>query len=186
MAKQVDASDLKSLGNKIPVPVRFRLAAPYSKRYMINFSLTKHIRHSSQPNKIVVSKWLQKSLINSYKIVSIDISIVNSEISQKLNQQYRNKDYPTNIITLEYANTRQEFKMLSGEMILCHDIIVKEAKEQNKNIFDHYAHLIVHGMLHLQGLDHVLKADATHMENLEIEILNYFSIKNPYFIVESV
>ena len=152
---------------------------------MINFSLTKYIRRSYQPNKATISKWLKKSLINSYKIVSIEISIVDTATSQKLNNQYRNKNYPTNIITLEYANTRENFSMLSGELILCDDIILKESQEQNKNILDHYAHLIVHGMLHLQGLDHIIEKEANYMESLEIDILNGFAIKNPYVIMES-
>jgi probable rRNA maturation factor len=153
---------------------------------MINFSLTKHIRRGYQPTKTIIAKWLKKSLINSYKIVSIEISIVDTATSQKLNQQYRNKNYPTNIITLEYANTRENFAMLSGELILCDDIISKEAKEQNKTIFDHYAHLIIHGMLHLQGLDHISEDEANYMENMEINILSQFAIKNPYVIMENI
>ncbi len=153
---------------------------------MINFSLTKHIRRGYQPTKAIIAKWLKKSLINSYKTVFIEISIVDITTSQKLNQQYRNKNYPTNIITLEYANTRESFSMLSGELILCDDIISKEAKEHNKTIFDHYAHLIIHGMLHLQGLDHISDDDAKYMESLEINILNQFAIKNPYVIMENL
>ena len=150
---------------------------------MINFSLTKHTRSGYQPTKAIIAKLLKKSLINSYKIVSIEISIVDTVTSQKLNQQYRDKNYPTNIITLEYPNTRENFSMLSGELILCDDIISKESKEQNKTIFDHYAHLIIHGMLHLQGLDHILDDEASYMENMEINILSQFAIKNPYVIM---
>ena len=153
---------------------------------MINFSFTKHIRRDYQPTKVVVAKWVKKSLINSYKTVSIEISIVDIATSQKLNQQYRNKNYPTNVITLEYANTRENFSMLSGELILCDDIISKEAKEQSKTVFNHYAHLIIHGMLHLQGLDHISDDEANYMENLEINILNQFAIKNPYVIMDNI
>ena len=152
---------------------------------MINFSLTKHIRRRYQPTKAIVTKLLKKSLINHYKSISIEISFVDTLTSQTLNQQYRNKNYPTNIITLEYPNTRESFSMLSGELILCDDIISKEAKEQNKTVFDHYAHLIIHGMLHLQGLDHISDDEANYMENLEVNILNQFAIKNPYVTMES-
>lgn len=152
---------------------------------MINFSLTKHICRNYQPQKSVIAQLIKRSLINSYKTVSIEISIVDIATSQKLNYQYRHKNYPTNIITLEYANTRENFSMLSGELILCDDIIFKESKEQNKNILDHYAHLIVHGMLHLQGLDHIIEDEANYMESLEIDILSQFAIKNPYVIMES-
>jgi probable rRNA maturation factor len=153
---------------------------------MIHFSLTKRIRRDYQPNKTLVNRWLRKSLINSYKNVYIDISIVNSETSKTLNYQYRHKNYPTNIISLEYVNSRDSFAMLTGELILCDEIILHEAREQKKSILDHYAHMLVHGMLHLQGLDHIVEADALYMEQLEIDILSQFAIKNPYVIVEDI
>ncbi len=76
--------------------------------------------------------------------------------------------------------------MLTGELILCDEIILHEAREQKKSILDHYAHMLVHGMLHLQGLDHIVEADALYMEQLEIDILSQFAIKNPYVIVEDI
>ena len=149
---------------------------------MINFSLSKNIRRNYQPKRYDISKWLRQSLIKKYKHVYIVISIVNSETSQTLNNHYRQKDAPTNVISLEYSDTRDEFAMLSGELILCDEVIVREASQQGKSIFDHYAHMIIHGLLHIQGLDHIEADEAEYMENLEITILQKFDIKNPYLV----
>lgn len=149
---------------------------------MINFSLSKNIRRNYQPKRNDISKWLRQSLIKKYKHVYIVISIVNSETSQTLNNHYRQKDAPTNVISLEYSDTRDEFAMLSGELILCDEVIVREASQQGKSIFDHYAHMIIHGLLHIQSLDHIEADEAEYMENLEITILQKFDIKNPYLV----
>lgn len=147
---------------------------------MINFSLSKKVRRSYQPKRIDISKWLHASLIHKYNSVYIDIAIVDSQTSKFLNNQYRQKDNPTNVISLEYNDTRDEFAILTGELYLCDEVIVNEALSQNKDILSHYAHMIVHGLLHLQGLDHIKLKEAHHMESLEINILKKFGIKNPY------
>ncbi|MDQ5920454.1 MAG: putative rRNA maturation factor [Pseudomonadota bacterium] len=149
---------------------------------MIKFSLNKNIRRNYQPKSLDIGRWLRRSLIHRYKNVYIDFSIVDSVTSKKLNYQYRHKNNPTNIISLEYDSTRDNFAMLMGELILCDEVIVNEAKSQNKSIIDHYAHMIVHGMLHLQGLDHITPEESKHMEMLEIQILSKFDIRDPYII----
>ena len=73
--------------------------------------------------------------------------------------------------------------LLQGELILCDDVIVAEANEQNKNILAHYAHLILHGMLHIQGMDHIHDVDAVEMESLEIELMSKLGFDNPYLNV---
>ena len=72
--------------------------------------------------------------------------------------------------------------LLQGELILCDDIVAAEAIAQNKDILSHYAHLILHGMLHLQGMDHINDADAVVMESLEIELMSKLGFANPYFV----
>ncbi len=69
---------------------------------------------------------------------------------------------------------------IEGDLVLCHPVIKKEAKAQNKKIRDHYAHLIIHGYLHLLGYDHQNNADADKMEKMEIKILSKFNINDPY------
>ena len=151
---------------------------------MIKFSLNKHIRRKYQPKYADFNKLLRKSLVNSYKNVYIDISIVTSKMSKSLNKQYRHRDYPTNVISLEYSDTRKNFAMLTGELILCDDIIVNEANLYKKQIFEHYAHIIIHGLLHLQGFDHIEINQALQMESLETKILNSLGFSAPYLFME--
>lgn len=102
------------------------------------------------------------------------------EESAQLNYNYRNKNYPTNVISLEYSESRDEYAHLYGELILCDSIIVKEAVEQNKSVAAHYAHMIIHGILHLQGLEHDTDEKAEYMENLETQIMQKLGLTNPY------
>jgi len=147
---------------------------------MLKFSLIKNVRKAHQPKYKDVAKYTKLALIRKYNSVYIDILIVSSVRSRELNLEYRNKDYPTNVISLEYSDTREQFNILQGELILCDDVIVKEAKEQGKSIISHYTHMIIHGILHLQGLDHKNPSEAKHMESLEIKILQELGFQNPY------
>lgn len=149
---------------------------------MLNFSLNKIIRKKHQPTKSLVKDIINASILKKYTQVYIDITIVSPEESQTANLSYRNKDVPTNVIALEYADTRDNFLILNGEIILCDSIIVDEARTQNKEVLHHYIHMIVHAMLHIQGLDHILENERLKMEKMEIEILKKLSVQNPYLI----
>ncbi|MBT3826606.1 MAG: rRNA maturation RNase YbeY [Nitrosomonadales bacterium] len=105
----------------------------------------------------------------------ITVRIVTLNESRELNQQYRNKIGATNILSFLMSEDPIE-----GDLVLCHSIVKKEAKDQGKKILDHYAHLIIHGYLHLLGYDHQNKADADKMEMQEKKILNKFNINDPY------
>lgn len=147
---------------------------------MLKFSLQREVRRDYQPTRVQIGKWLRLSLRHKYSISTISISIVDSATSQQLNLDYRGIDKPTNVISLEYAASREQLALLSGELILCDDVIVREAQEQGKPIIAHYAHMIIHGMLHLQGYDHLDDADANQMEVLEINLLQQLGFTNPY------
>jgi len=106
---------------------------------------------------------------------TLTIRIVDEAESQSLNNQYRKKNEPTNVLSFLIND-----KPLLGDIILCHSVIKKEALAQKKSIDDHYAHLIIHGYLHLIGFDHTKNDDALTMENKEIAVLKKLGIKNPY------
>ena len=106
---------------------------------------------------------------------TLTIRIVDEAESQSLNNQYRKKNEPTNVLSFLISDNP-----LLGDIILCHSVIKKEALAQKKSIEDHYAHLIIHGYLHLIGFDHTKNDDALTMENKEIAILKKLGIKNPY------
>lgn len=147
----------------------------------IFFSLTKEIRRVYQPKRKQVESWVKSSLSRAYHNVSINIVIVSQERSQELNLAYRGMDKPTNVISLAYPDSNiAGYHALLGEIILCDAVIIDEAKLQKKSIIEHYAHMIIHGMLHLQGYDHITDEDAQSMETLEISIMKILGFNNPY------
>ena len=115
------------------------------------------------------------------KNAEITIRIVDNDESQNLNNVYRKKKYPTNVLSFLVDDEVH----LIGDIVLCAPVIKKEALEQSKKLEAHYAHLIIHGALHLYGYDHENKKDADIMEAKEIKILTGLGYKNPYLIKES-
>lgn len=104
------------------------------------------------------------------------LRLVDEKEGRELNQQFRNKNYATNVLTFVYDDAEP----LMGDIILCAPVINKEAQQQDKNLMAHYAHLTIHGILHLQGYDHIEDSDASCMEQLEIQILTKLGFTNPY------
>ncbi|MDA0670195.1 MAG: rRNA maturation RNase YbeY [Proteobacteria bacterium] len=113
------------------------------------------------------------------KNAEITIRITNYKESKKLNRQFRNMHSATNILSFLIDNKPS----LIGDLILCHDIVKKEAKIYKKKIKDHYIHLVLHGFLHLIGYDHIEKNEQKKMESLEIKILKKYKINNPYLTI---
>jgi len=109
----------------------------------------------------------------------ITLRIVGRTESQKLNNRFRKKNYATNVLSFPYGRG-------SGDIVLCHPVIVMEAREQGKTLRAHYAHLVVHGILHLRGHDHRRKSDAARMERAEIRILRRLGFGDPYAPREAV
>jgi probable rRNA maturation factor len=110
----------------------------------------------------------------------LTIRLVTIEESQQLNSQYRHKDKPTNVLSFPFEVPEGIELNLLGDLVVCVPIVEQEAKEQSKSLFDHWAHMIIHGCLHLLGYDHISDADADEMETLEIKVLAELSIDNPY------
>jgi probable rRNA maturation factor len=101
------------------------------------------------------------------------LRIVGRSEGRRLNRRYRKKNYPTNVLSFPYGRGR-------GDVVLCHPVIAAEARAQGKPLAAHYAHLVVHGLLHLRGHDHAGKRDAARMERQEIRILRRLGFANPY------
>ena len=110
----------------------------------------------------------------------LTIRLVNCEESQQLNNQYRSKDKPTNVLSFPFEVPDGIELNLLGDLIICIEVMKQEAKEQNKALFDHWAHLVIHGCLHLVGFDHISDSEALEMESIEITILEKLGIINPY------
>ncbi|HCY63648.1 MAG TPA: rRNA maturation RNase YbeY [Oxalobacteraceae bacterium] len=120
-------------------------------------------------------RWLQAALLAPAELT---IRFVDVEEGRTLNRDYRGKDYATNVLTFPYTETADE--ITRADIVLCTDVLEKEAAEQGKALEEHAAHLVVHGALHAQGYDHEDDEEAAEMEQLEIDILEELGFPNPY------
>lgn len=120
--------------------------------------------------------WVQAAIFISMRLT---IRFVDIFEGRKLNNIYRKKNYATNVLTFYFTQNTNK-KIIQSDIILCTDILIKEAKEQNKLLINHTAHLIIHGVLHAQNFNHRKKSDAMKMENLEVNILKNLGFSNPY------
>lgn len=125
------------------------------------------------PARPLFRRWVKAALMQEAEIV---LRIVDEAEGCELNHQFRNKDYATNVLTFVY----DDMQPLMGDIVLCAPVVSKEAQQQHKNLTAHYAHLTVHGILHLQGYDHIEEAEAVVMEQLETQILTRLGYDDPY------
>lgn len=116
----------------------------------------------------------------------VTVRIVGADESQTLNHQYRGKDKPTNVLSFPFEAPPGITVALAGDLVICAPVVEAEAREQNKPLASHWTHMVIHGMLHLQGYDHINDEDAEAMESLEIRLLSRFGIGNPYIQEETV
>ena len=112
--------------------------------------------------------------------VEVNILIVDVEAGRRFNRQYRHKDYATNVLSFPWEPAPGERSRLLGDLVICAPVVAREAAEQGKRPREHWAHLTIHGVLHLLGHDHETPAEARRMEALEIRILAALGIRNPY------
>lgn len=109
------------------------------------------------------------------KGMEINLILTDDKNIQEINKKYRKKDRATNVISFETGD-----ELLLGDIFMSYDTLIREAYQQNLSFIDHFTHLLCHGVLHLLGYDHIIDRDAEIMENLEIQILQKFKIRNPY------
>jgi len=102
---------------------------------------------------------------------ALTLRIVGAAEGRRLNRRYRRKDRATNVLTFA-----------TGDIVLCHPVIRREARAQAKSLAAHYAHMVVHGCLHLRGYDHEKKRDAARMEAREVALLRRLGVRNPYTV----
>ena len=126
-----------------------------------------------------IRRWVQAALLAPAELT---IRFVDAEEGRTLNRDYREKDYATNVLTFAYNEGEElnDDEPTRADIILCTDVLEQEAAEQKKSVEEHTAHLIVHGVLHAQGYDHMDDEEATEMEGLETEILATLGISDPY------
>jgi probable rRNA maturation factor len=125
------------------------------------------------PTSTQFKKWIKSALTQNAEIT---IRIVDEHEGQDLNKKFRGKKAATNVLTFFY----DDIFPLAGDIVLCAAVIEKEAQQQHKSLVAHYAHLTVHGVLHLQGFDHENDKDAAAMEKIETNIMTGLGYNNPY------
>ncbi|WP_165310588.1 rRNA maturation RNase YbeY [Vibrio ziniensis] len=124
--------------------------------------------------------WLEAAITPFQQQAEVTIRIVDSEESHQLNMDYRGKDKPTNVLSFPFeAPPGMELDLL-GDLVICRQVVEQEASEQNKPLLAHWAHMVVHGSLHLLGYDHIEDDEAEEMESLETELLQKLGFDDPY------
>ncbi len=140
---------------------------------LLTLSVQYAIANDSLPSRQRMRSWARAALLTDAQVT---LRVVGGREGRALNRDFRGKDYATDVLTFAYP----DIEPLSGDIVLCAPVIAREAREQRKSIEAHYAHLVVHGMLHLQGYDHENKNDARVMEALEAEIVVKLGYADPY------
>lgn len=134
------------------------------------------------PNSTLLRRFAKAALGDCEKSVEVTIRIVGAEEMSHLNMTYRQKNKPTNVLSFP-AHLPSDISLpisILGDIVICAEVVTREAKEQNKTDDEHWAHMIVHGICHLLGYDHEKDDEAHIMEKKETEILQSLGFENPY------
>lgn len=141
----------------------------------VQFATADWPTHKAVLPRATLSRWVKAAL---FADAALTLRFVDADEGRMLNRTYRGKDYATNVLTFAYAESESD--PVSGDIILCCPVVEREAREQGKELRAHYAHLIVHGVLHAQGYDHQTEAEAGEMEGIETELLTGMGFPDPY------
>lgn len=136
------------------------------------------------PSTGQMEQWISAALVDApdfdHSNAEVSVYIVDEDESQELNLRFRQKDKPTNVLSFP-ADIPPELDIpLLGDLVVCAPVVEREAEEQTKTLDAHWAHMLVHGTLHLLGYDHINDADAEEMEQLETQILQRLGFPAPY------
>lgn len=140
---------------------------------------------ASTPAVTDFERWCEVALASQSEDCELTIRLVDAEESAELNHSYRDKNGPTNVLSFPFEAPVALTPRLLGDLVICAGKVSEEARSQHKNEIDHWAHLTVHGCLHLLGYDHIEEDEAVEMEALEKQILASLDIKDPYQLPEA-
>ncbi len=134
------------------------------------------------PQRASFQRWIETTLRMAKRRGNSELAIhlVDADEGRSLNRQYRHRDYATNVLSFAVELPADVKLPLLGDLVICAPVVSREASEQDKRLRDHYAHLTIHGTLHLLGYDHEIEADAECMEALERRVLAELGIDDPY------
>jgi len=136
-------------------------------------------RLEQEITEAMLQRWVEAALLGPAELA---IRFVDLDEGQALNRQYRGKDYATNVLTFAYNEGEElgDDDPTQADIILCTDVLMREAEEQKKTVEEHAAHLVVHGVLHAQGYDHEHDEEAEEMEQFERDIMEVLGYPDPY------
>ena len=132
------------------------------------------------PDEQSMKRWVSAAIVSKTGDTELSIRIVDERESQELNQRYRGSNGPTNVLSFPFNEEIPEPLPLIGDVVICAPVVAREAEQQNKELKAHWAHMIVHGVLHLQGYDHQNDNEAVIMETLETKIMQKLGFPPPY------
>jgi len=133
------------------------------------------VRRAGLPARASIERWAGAAAAG--RSITATVRFVGAAEGRALNRAYRGKDHATNVLTFAYPGAGRR---LAGDIVLCAPVVAREARAQGKRLRAHCAHLLVHGLLHLRGHDHVRRSDARAMEALEVRILRRLGFDDPY------
>jgi len=187
-----------------PRPEQSAAAAGVSAgRLTTHIDIQRHSRASGLPSDILLRRWARVALHDLQLSAAITLRLVAASEGQRLNRDYRGADYATNVLSFEYgfadSKTPERGRAagaagaaiaagalaqptLGGDIVLCVPVIAREAREQGKSLRAHYAHLVIHGVLHLAGIDHQTPRSAARMEARERRLLAALGFADPYLL----
>lgn len=148
----------------------------------ISDALTSEVAESGDddiPEPGLLQSWAAAAYLDKTPAIA-SLLVTTADEIQQLNKQYRDKDKTTNVLSFAMASPEEIDICLLGDIVLCAAVIRQEAVQQSKTSSAHWAHMVVHGMLHLQGYDHIDDSEAEAMESLEIKILKQLGFDSPY------
>jgi probable rRNA maturation factor len=132
------------------------------------------------PSSRQLAKWAGAALLPGGRSVVLSVRVVGGARSRSLNAHYRRKDKPTNVLSFGGAGRVPDGRIFLGELVICAPVVAREARTQQKTLEAHWAHMTVHGVLHLLGFDHEAHLEAVKMTAREVQILDRLGFSDPY------
>jgi len=147
---------------------------------MLDLDLQIAVNNSSIPTQVEFETWVRTAIGQTMPEVELTIRVVEIAESQQLNLTYRGKDKPTNVLSFPFEAPPEVELPLLGDLVICAKVVEQEATEQNKPLNAHWAHMVIHGCLHLLGYDHIIDEEADEMESLETQLVEGLGFSAPY------
>jgi probable rRNA maturation factor len=150
------------------------------RRAALELDLSFGARRPWVPTAESLRTWALAALAPAAKSWVLSVRIVGERASRSLNARYRRKNKPTNVLSFAGSGTAPDGRNFLGELVICAAVVASEAAAQGKTLRAHWAHMTVHGILHLRGFDHQRVAEAAKMESAEVQILDRLGFSDPY------